>query len=52
MNSNKKCSGFETYKWLIMLVLQAVVKIIMTFINQNEEPKKKRVSPRVLEEKK
>ena len=39
-NSNNKCGGIDNYKWLIALALQALVKVIMSFIEKNKESKR------------
>ena len=39
-DSNKKCGGIDNYKWLIALALQALVKVIMAYVNKNKEIKR------------
>ena len=38
-NGNNRCGGIENYKWLIVLALQALVKVIMAYVNKNKERK-------------
>ena len=39
-NGNNKCGGIENYKWLIVVALQALVKLIMSYIEKNKEKKR------------
>ncbi len=43
-NSNNRCGGIDKYKWLIMLALQALVKLIMAYIEKNKESKRRKDS--------
>ena len=40
----KQCGGIEDYKWLIGLALQALVKVIMAYIEKNKEKKRRKDS--------
>jgi len=50
-NSNNKCGGIDNYKWLIALALQALVKVIMSFIEKNKESKRPKDSASLRETK-
>ena len=39
-NGNNKCGGIENYKWLIALALQALVKVIMAYVEKNKGSKR------------
>ena len=43
-DSNNKCGGLDNYKWLIALVLQALVKVIMSYIEKNKKRKRRKES--------
>ena len=50
-DSNKKCGGIDNYKWLIALALQALVKVIMSYIEKNKESKRPKDSASLRETK-
>ena len=39
---DKKCGGIDSYKWLIMLALQTLVKVIMAYLDKNKESKRRK----------
>lgn len=36
-NEKKQCGGIEEYQWLIILVFEAVIKVVMALIDNNKE---------------